>query len=126
MGFYASETILCYRTNLNIMQFPSALFQKWQCVEDPTGKLRLYKCKGMASLFAPRMQALMAGGASQLSATSNSDSCNCGEMGFKTSVLKRKRLLTKKSKFFLLLTRTIVLVVINRSDFVQKDTCALL
>uniref|UniRef100_A0A665VL35 Sulfatase 2a n=1 Tax=Echeneis naucrates TaxID=173247 RepID=A0A665VL35_ECHNA len=34
--------------------------QKWQCVEDPTGKLRLYKCKGMASLYAPRMQALMA------------------------------------------------------------------
>ncbi|XP_032370071.1 extracellular sulfatase Sulf-2a [Etheostoma spectabile] len=73
--------------------------QKWQCVEDPTGKLRLYKCKGMASLFAPRMQALMASGAShvQLSPTSNSDSCNCDDVGFKTSVLKRKRLLTKKS-----------------------------
>ncbi|XP_037630548.1 extracellular sulfatase Sulf-2a isoform X2 [Sebastes umbrosus] len=72
--------------------------QKWQCVEDPTGKLRLYKCKGMASLYAPRMQALMASGAShiQLSPTSNSDSCNCDDVGFKTSVLKRKRLLTKK------------------------------
>uniref|UniRef100_A0A8C7CNJ6 Sulfatase 2a n=1 Tax=Oncorhynchus kisutch TaxID=8019 RepID=A0A8C7CNJ6_ONCKI len=34
--------------------------QKWQCLEDPSGKLRLYKCKGMASLYAPRMQALMA------------------------------------------------------------------
>uniref|UniRef100_A0A8K9USD2 Sulfatase 2a n=1 Tax=Oncorhynchus mykiss TaxID=8022 RepID=A0A8K9USD2_ONCMY len=33
--------------------------QKWQCLEDPSGKLRLYKCKGMASLYAPRMQALM-------------------------------------------------------------------
>uniref|UniRef100_A0A8D0D8C8 Sulfatase 2a n=1 Tax=Sander lucioperca TaxID=283035 RepID=A0A8D0D8C8_SANLU len=73
--------------------------QKWQCVEDPTGKLRLYKCKGMASLFAPRMQALMASGAShvQLSPTSNSDSCNCDDVGFKASVPKRKRLLTKKS-----------------------------
>uniref|UniRef100_A0A8C9ZY41 Sulfatase 2a n=1 Tax=Sander lucioperca TaxID=283035 RepID=A0A8C9ZY41_SANLU len=77
--------------------------QKWQCVEDPTGKLRLYKCKGMASLFAPRMQALMASGAShvQLSPTSNSDSCNCDDVGFKASVPKRKRLLTKKSKFLL-------------------------
>ncbi|XP_030586240.1 extracellular sulfatase Sulf-2a isoform X1 [Archocentrus centrarchus] len=70
--------------------------QKWQCVEDPTGKLRLYKCKGMASLFAPRMQALMASGASQLSPTSNSDSCDCSNSGFKTSIMKRKRLFTKK------------------------------
>uniref|UniRef100_A0A8D0D8D2 Sulfatase 2a n=1 Tax=Sander lucioperca TaxID=283035 RepID=A0A8D0D8D2_SANLU len=99
--------------------------QKWQCVEDPTGKLRLYKCKGMASLFAPRMQALMASGAShvQLSPTSNSDSCNCDDVGFKASVPKRKRLLTKKSKFLLSLTCTFVLVVINRSDLVQKDIC---
>uniref|UniRef100_A0A669D7V7 Sulfatase 2a n=1 Tax=Oreochromis niloticus TaxID=8128 RepID=A0A669D7V7_ORENI len=71
--------------------------QKWQCVEDPTGKLRLYKCKGMASLFAPRMQALMASSASQLSLTSNSDSCDCSNSGFKPSIMKRKRLLTKKS-----------------------------
>uniref|UniRef100_A0A668AA82 Sulfatase 2a n=1 Tax=Myripristis murdjan TaxID=586833 RepID=A0A668AA82_9TELE len=72
--------------------------QKWQCVEDPTGKLRLYKCKGMASLYAPRMQALMASGGSQLyGSMSNSDSCDCGPLGFRTTVLKRKRLLTKKS-----------------------------
>lgn len=88
-------------------------------MEDPTGKLRLYKCKGMASLYAPRMQALMASGASQLSPMSNSDSCDCGDVGFKTSILKKKRLLTKKSTFLLSLTCTIVLVVIIRSDFVQ-------
>ncbi|KAJ4927540.1 hypothetical protein JOQ06_015267 [Pogonophryne albipinna] len=72
--------------------------QKWQCVEDPTGKLRLYKCKGMAGLFAPRMQALMARGAShlQMPPTSNSDGCNCDDVGFKTSFLKRKKVLTKK------------------------------
>lgn len=84
---------------------PPGFFQKWQCVEDPTGKLRLYKCKGMAGLYAPRMQALMARGASQPSATAaaaaaaaaNSNSCDCANVGFKkTSVLKRKRMFTKK------------------------------
>uniref|UniRef100_A0A3B3B4P8 Sulfatase 2a n=1 Tax=Oryzias melastigma TaxID=30732 RepID=A0A3B3B4P8_ORYME len=70
--------------------------QKWQCVEDPTGKLRLYKCKGMAGLFAPRMQALMASSASQLSLTISSDSCSCGDSSFKTSILKKKGLLNKK------------------------------
>uniref|UniRef100_A0A4W5NAE9 Sulfatase 2a n=1 Tax=Hucho hucho TaxID=62062 RepID=A0A4W5NAE9_9TELE len=39
--------------------------QKWQCVEDPSGKLSLYKCKGMASLYASRMEALMASSGSQ-------------------------------------------------------------
>uniref|UniRef100_A0A3Q2FN61 Sulfatase 2a n=1 Tax=Cyprinodon variegatus TaxID=28743 RepID=A0A3Q2FN61_CYPVA len=71
--------------------------QKWQCVEDPTGKLRLYKCKGMASLFAPRMQALMASSPSTLSFNSNFDDCNCDDAGFKPSVQKNKRLLSKKS-----------------------------
>lgn len=101
-------------------------FQKWQCVEDPTGRLRLYKCKGMASLFAPRMQALMASSAAQLSLTSNSDSCSCGDVGFQTSTLKRKGLLTKKSTVPLSLTLAIVLVVINRCYFLQRDTCILL
>lgn len=108
------------------MKFPSALLQKWQCVEDPTGKLRLYKCKGMASLYAPRMQALMARGASLLSPTANSDSCDCGNVGFKPSVLKRKRLLTKKGKFLLSFTCSAVLVVIIRCGIVQKNTCDLL
>uniref|UniRef100_A0A3B3B4Y3 Sulfatase 2a n=1 Tax=Oryzias melastigma TaxID=30732 RepID=A0A3B3B4Y3_ORYME len=71
--------------------------QKWQCVEDPTGKLRLYKCKGMAGLFAPRMQALMASSASQLSLTISSDSCSCGDSSFKTSILKKKGLSRKRS-----------------------------
>lgn len=107
------------------MNLLPALFQKWQCVEDPTGKLRLYKCKGMAGLYAPRMQALMARGAArvQLSPTTDADICNCDDVGFKTSFLKRKRLLTKKSEFLLSLTPTIVLGVLNRSDFfLRKDT----
>uniref|UniRef100_A0A8C2DEC4 Sulfatase 2a n=1 Tax=Cyprinus carpio TaxID=7962 RepID=A0A8C2DEC4_CYPCA len=33
--------------------------QKWQCIEDHTGMPRLYKCKGMAGLYAPRALGLM-------------------------------------------------------------------
>uniref|UniRef100_A0A8C7F2Z4 Sulfatase 2a n=1 Tax=Oncorhynchus kisutch TaxID=8019 RepID=A0A8C7F2Z4_ONCKI len=74
--------------------------QKWQCVEDPSGKLSLYKCKGMASLYASRMQALMASSGSQQwvgRVSDAGDSCDCGPLGPKHSPLKRKRLLTKKS-----------------------------
>uniref|UniRef100_A0A8K9V177 Sulfatase 2a n=1 Tax=Oncorhynchus mykiss TaxID=8022 RepID=A0A8K9V177_ONCMY len=74
--------------------------QKWQCVEDPSGKLSLYKCKGMASLYASRMQALMASSGSQQwvgRVSDAGDSCDCGPLGPKRSPLKRKRLLTKKS-----------------------------
>ncbi|XP_036806515.1 extracellular sulfatase Sulf-2 isoform X2 [Oncorhynchus mykiss] len=73
--------------------------QKWQCVEDPSGKLSLYKCKGMASLYASRMQALMASSGSQQwvgRVSDAGDSCDCGPLGPKRSPLKRKRLLTKK------------------------------
>ncbi|XP_064822686.1 extracellular sulfatase Sulf-2-like isoform X2 [Oncorhynchus masou masou] len=72
--------------------------QKWQCVEDPSGKLSLYKCKGMASLYASRMQALMASSGSQQwvgRVSDAGDSCDCGPLGPKHSPLKRKRLLTK-------------------------------
>uniref|UniRef100_A0A8C8H2V6 Sulfatase 2a n=1 Tax=Oncorhynchus tshawytscha TaxID=74940 RepID=A0A8C8H2V6_ONCTS len=76
--------------------------QKWQCVEDPSGKLSLYKCKGMASLYASRMQALMASSGSQQwvgRVSDAGDSCDCGPLGPKHSPLKRKRLLTKKSEY---------------------------
>lgn len=75
------------------------LFQKWQCVEDPSGKLRLHKCKGMASLRAPGMQALMARGASPVFSFTPSSDCNCAAANFKTPDLKRKRLISKKSEF---------------------------
>uniref|UniRef100_A0A3P8VK04 Sulfatase 2a n=1 Tax=Cynoglossus semilaevis TaxID=244447 RepID=A0A3P8VK04_CYNSE len=70
--------------------------QKWQCVEDPSGKLRLHKCKGMASLRAPGMQALMARGASPVFSFTPSSDCNCAAANFKTPDLKRKRLISKK------------------------------
>uniref|UniRef100_A0A673HP61 Extracellular sulfatase Sulf-2-like n=1 Tax=Sinocyclocheilus rhinocerous TaxID=307959 RepID=A0A673HP61_9TELE len=40
--------------------------QKWQCIEDPTGMPRLYKCKGMAGLYAPRALGLMAANRGQI------------------------------------------------------------
>lgn len=67
-------------------------------MEDPSGKLRLYKCKGMASLYAPPVQALTASRAPQLSLSSAADGCACADVGFKTAVLRRKKLLAKKSK----------------------------
>uniref|UniRef100_A0A8C5CVK8 Sulfatase 2a n=1 Tax=Gadus morhua TaxID=8049 RepID=A0A8C5CVK8_GADMO len=75
--------------------------QKWQCVEDPTGKLRLYKCKGMAGLYAaPRMQALKASsdGPQPYVPPVNADGCDCGPLGFKAEAPKRT-LVTKKSQF---------------------------
>uniref|UniRef100_A0A8C2H7P4 Sulfatase 2a n=1 Tax=Cyprinus carpio TaxID=7962 RepID=A0A8C2H7P4_CYPCA len=40
--------------------------QKWQCIEDHTGMPRLYKCKGMAGLYAPRALGLMAANRRQI------------------------------------------------------------
>ena len=70
-------------------------------MEDPTGKLRLYKCKGMAGLYAaPRMQALKASsdGPQPYVPPVNADGCDCGPLGFKAEAPKRT-LVTKKSQF---------------------------
>ncbi|XP_056461135.1 extracellular sulfatase Sulf-2a isoform X2 [Gadus chalcogrammus] len=75
--------------------------QKWQCVEDPTGKLRLYKCKGMAGLYAaPRMQALKASsdGPQPYVPPVNADGCDCGPLGFKAEAPKRTLVTKKKMK----------------------------
>uniref|UniRef100_A0AAR2JCK2 Extracellular sulfatase n=1 Tax=Pygocentrus nattereri TaxID=42514 RepID=A0AAR2JCK2_PYGNA len=76
--------------------------QKWQCVEDSTGKLRLYKCKGMASLSTVRKQP-MSSVKSQLyqhspdtnaNADAEPDDCNCDDFGnYRLSALKKKKLL---------------------------------
>ncbi|KTF81214.1 hypothetical protein cypCar_00003029, partial [Cyprinus carpio] len=67
--------------------------QKWQCIEDPTGIPRLYKCKGMAGLYAPRALGLMAANRGQINgALSASHHCDCEP----TVPVKRKKALTKK------------------------------
>ncbi|NWW71379.1 SULF2 sulfatase, partial [Climacteris rufus] len=74
------------------------LGQKWQCVEDSSGKLKLHKCKGMANLAA----------AGNSKGTSNilpkyynrkSEDCNCEENEYKLSHVGQRRKLFSKKKF---------------------------
>lgn len=72
--------------------------QKWQCVEDASGKLKLHKCKGMANLAAMGSSK----GISNLMPkyySRNSEDCNCEENEYKLSPIgRRKKLFSKKSK----------------------------
>uniref|UniRef100_A0A8C3V723 Extracellular sulfatase n=1 Tax=Catharus ustulatus TaxID=91951 RepID=A0A8C3V723_CATUS len=74
------------------------LGQKWQCVEDASGKLKLHKCKGMADLAA----------ASNSKGTSNilpkyynrnSKDCNCEENEYKLSHIRQRKKFFSKKKF---------------------------
>ncbi|XP_017687794.1 PREDICTED: extracellular sulfatase Sulf-2 [Lepidothrix coronata] len=74
------------------------LGQKWQCVEDASGKLKLHKCKGMANLAAAGNRK----GTSNLLPkyySRNREECNCEENEYKLSHAgQRKKLFSKKSK----------------------------
>ncbi|KAM4691530.1 extracellular sulfatase Sulf-2 isoform 2-T4 [Rhinophrynus dorsalis] len=73
------------------------LGQKWQCVEDTNGKLRLHKCKGMASLAAAPSSIRKSPNLMSNYYNANSDECNCDSLGYKlVSLGRRKKLLTKK------------------------------
>ncbi|XP_063814973.1 extracellular sulfatase Sulf-2 isoform X2 [Pseudophryne corroboree] len=73
------------------------LGQKWQCVEDPTGKLRLHKCKGMASLSAAPNSKKKSPNLMSNYYTTNSDECNCDAISYKMAQMgRRKKLFTKK------------------------------
>uniref|UniRef100_A0A674I7T2 Sulfatase 2 n=1 Tax=Terrapene triunguis TaxID=2587831 RepID=A0A674I7T2_9SAUR len=72
------------------------LGQKWQCIEDASGKLKLHKCKGMAHLAA----ASRSKGVSNLMPkyySRKSEDCNCEENEYKLSPIgQRTKLFSKK------------------------------
>ncbi|NXM51764.1 SULF2 sulfatase, partial [Gymnorhina tibicen] len=74
------------------------LGQKWQCVEDASGKLKLHKCKGMANLAA----AGNGKGASNILPkyyNRNSEDCNCEENEYKLSHVGQRKKLFSRRKF---------------------------
>ncbi|XP_051658716.1 extracellular sulfatase Sulf-2 isoform X2 [Manacus candei] len=74
------------------------LGQKWQCVEDASGKLKLHKCKGMANLAAAGNRK----GTSNLLPkyySRNREECNCEENEYKLSHVGQRKKLFSKKKF---------------------------
>uniref|UniRef100_A0A674AUP3 Sulfatase 2b n=1 Tax=Salmo trutta TaxID=8032 RepID=A0A674AUP3_SALTR len=130
---------LCQRTEY---QTPcQQLGQKWQCVDDATGKLRLYKCKGMASMsaewkegpanirsrFYPQRKA-------EHNAERNTEpeGCNCDQFSsFRLSAFKKKKLLSKKTKtklkvtYFSFKTACLNVLLILHSCVVSWAKCSL-
>uniref|UniRef100_A0A8C6V7K7 Extracellular sulfatase n=1 Tax=Naja naja TaxID=35670 RepID=A0A8C6V7K7_NAJNA len=74
------------------------LGQKWQCVEDANGKLKLHKCKGLPSLMAPDSSK----GISNLLPkyySKNNEDCSCDENEYKLSPIGRRKKLFSKKKY---------------------------
>ncbi|NWT04274.1 SULF2 sulfatase, partial [Mionectes macconnelli] len=74
------------------------LGQKWQCVEDASGKLKLHKCKGMANLATAGNRK----GTSNLLPkyySRNREDCNCEENEYKLSHVGQRKKLFSKKKF---------------------------
>ncbi|XP_014109605.1 PREDICTED: extracellular sulfatase Sulf-2 isoform X2 [Pseudopodoces humilis] len=74
------------------------LGQKWQCVEDASGKLKLHKCKGMASLPAAS-NSKAASSILPKYYNSNSKDCSCEDNEYKLSHVRQRKKLFSKKKF---------------------------
>ncbi|KAM6456129.1 extracellular sulfatase Sulf-1 isoform 2-T3 [Liasis olivaceus] len=61
--------------------------QKWQCIEDTSGKLRIHKCKGASDILAirKRTRSIQSQGYS-----SKENDCDCGEADYQSSRAQRK------------------------------------
>ncbi|XP_026561896.1 extracellular sulfatase Sulf-1 [Pseudonaja textilis] len=61
--------------------------QKWQCIEDASGKLRIHKCKGASDILAirKRTRSIHSQGYS-----SQENDCDCAEADYQTSRAQRK------------------------------------
>lgn len=72
---------------------PSRVLQKWQCVEDASGKLKLHKCKGPARLGGRALSNLVPKYYAQ-----GSETCACDTGDYKLSLASRRKKLFKKSE----------------------------
>ncbi|XP_044153419.1 extracellular sulfatase Sulf-2 [Bufo gargarizans] len=75
------------------------LGQKWQCVEDPTGKLRLHKCKRLAGLSAAPDSKKISPNLMSSYYNADSDECDCDAISYKISPLGRRKKLMSKKKY---------------------------
>ncbi|XP_029466919.1 extracellular sulfatase Sulf-2 isoform X2 [Rhinatrema bivittatum] len=71
------------------------LGQKWQCIEDTTGKLRLHKCKGMSNLAEGARDK----GMSNLMPKYYSKECLCDGNDYKFGSFGRRKKLFSKKKY---------------------------